>query len=81
MSNPIRRREDIISSDGSVTWKAWEFDYQGDTYYIRETEYGYSVVQLGGSLTGWEAINDRQARRVIARFQDTIISQQRASMR
>ena len=67
MNNAIRQQANVISASGDV-WRAWEFDIDRNTYYIQETEYGSSVLQLGGSPTGWEAMDEFEARHVIEQF-------------
>ena len=67
MNNAIRQQTNVISASGDVR-RAWEFDIDLNTYYIQETEDGYSVLQLGGSPTGWKVMDKFEARHVIEKF-------------
>lgn len=67
MNNALRQQANVISASGDVQ-RAWEFDIDRKTYYIQETEDGYSVLQLGGSPTGWKVMDKFEARHVIEQF-------------
>jgi hypothetical protein len=68
ISTTVRPQRDVIGSTGRRC-KAWEFDYHLATFYIQETDVGYTVVEETRPRGAWMPVQPERCRMVLAEFE------------
>ena len=64
----IRPQRNVIGTTGRLC-KAWEFDYHRATFYIQETEAGYTVIEETRPRGNWRSVQPQRRQLVLAEFQ------------
>ena len=64
----IRPQRDVVGANGSMC-KAWEFDYHMATFYIQETDSGYSVIEETRPRGGWIHVQPERRQLILAEFE------------
>jgi hypothetical protein len=68
ISTAIRPQRDVIGVTGKRC-KAWEFDYYLATFYIQETDGGYTIVEETKPRGSWMGVRPERQRLVLAEFE------------